>query len=39
MDCYQIVLPATEQNKTGAYDNSFQSEQSCHGREIRMEEQ
>jgi len=38
-DCYQIVLPKTQQNRISTHDNSFQSEQSCHGRQIQMKKQ
>lgn len=37
--CYQIVLPKTQQNRISTHDNSFQSEQSCHGRQIQMKKQ
>lgn len=37
--CYQIVLPETQQNRISTHDNSFQSEQSCHERQIQMKKQ
>jgi len=37
--CYQKVLPKIQQNRISTHDNSFQSEQSCHGRQIQMKKQ